>query len=317
MERIQKLKQLNESADAQALKPSCINSFLNQKQQNVQRGDSSTYQPGVRPECPLSLEKISRKDLYVADCLHCFNKESIQQWVEVQKKLTCPICRKHTVGFEVDGECYLGNRHLNYFSSSREKEFGGWVAHTARVGAQVILQRDAMVYGNARVSGNALIMDRSKIYGNAKVGGSANTYDDARIFDNATLKGTAQIADNAKVYGTAVVSSSSLFDDAEVCGHASVEGDSEIQDNAKVYGNARVSLGSVVKANAHVFGHAHIRRGAEVMGNARVGGEAKIFGQIEVGGDISISRDVKLKNFGNVIKILTPAQMRQALSTIS
>lgn len=264
MERIQKLKQLYDSANAQALKPSCFNSFVNQKQQDVQRGDSSTYQPGIRPDCPLSLEKISRKDLYVADCLHCFNKESIQQWVEAQKKLTCPLCKKHTVGFEVDGTCYLGNRHLNYFSSSREKEFGGWVAHTARVGAQVVIHRDAMVYENARVGGNALIMDRSRVYGNAKVTGSANTYDDAHVFDNATLKGTAQVADNAK-----------LFDNAEVCGHASVEGDSEIQDNAKVYGNARVSLGSVVKGNAHVFGNAHIRRGAEVMGDARVGGGCK------------------------------------------
>ena len=293
-----------------------LKSFLNQKQQNVQRGDSSTYQPGVRPECPLSLEKISRKDLYVADCLHCFNKESIQQWVEVQKKLTCPICRKHTVGFEVDGECYLGNRHLNYFSSSREKEFGGWVAHTARVGPQVVLHRDAIVYGNARVGGNALIMDRSRVYGNAKVVGSANTYDDTRVFDNATLKGTAQIADKAKVYGTAVVSSSSLFDNAEICGHASVEGDSEIQDNAKVYGNARVSLGSVVKGNAHVLGNAHIRRGAEVMGNAKVGGDTKIFGQVEVGGDISLSRDVKLKNFGKVIKITNLVEKRQAFKTL-
>ena len=310
--RLYKLYQLYESADAQALKPYCFNRFMNQKQQQFQRGDPSSYTPGTRPECPLTLQKINRKDLYVADCLHCFNKESIQQWVEVQKKLTCPICKEETVGFEVDGECYLGNRHLNFFSP-RKVEVGGWVAHTARVGKQVIVHRDALVFGNARVGGNARILGRSMVYENAKVVGTAITFDDARVFGSSTLKGTTQVADKAKIYGTAVVSSSSVFDNAEVFGGANVEGDSEIQDYAKVYGNARVSLGSVVKENAKVFGHAHIRRGAEVTGNATVSGKSKIFGQIKIGGEASISQDVDLKNLGKSIPITTRSELRQAL----
>jgi carbonic anhydrase/acetyltransferase-like protein (isoleucine patch superfamily) len=316
MERLATLRQLYESADAQALKPYCFNNFMNQKQEQFQRGDPSSSMPGTRPECPLTLQKINRKDLYVADCLHCFNKEGIRQWVEVQRKLTCPICKKQTVGFEVDGECYLGNRHLNYFSPSGKKEEGGWVAHTARVGKQVIVHRDAMVFGNARVGGNALLMHRSKVYGNAKIVGNVNLFDDARVFDAATLRGTSQVADEAKVYGNAVLSSSSVFDHAEVFGDANVEGDSEVQDHAKVYGNARIILGSFVKENGRVFGHAQLRKGAEVVGNARVSGNSVIIGQVEVGGEVSISQDVKFKNLGECIQITTRAQWRQALQKV-
>jgi len=80
MDRITKLKQLYDSADTQLLKPFCKNNFVNQKQQQQIKQQART-----RPQCPLTMEKINRKDLYVADCLHCFDKDSIRRWVEVQK----------------------------------------------------------------------------------------------------------------------------------------------------------------------------------------------------------------------------------------
>ena len=333
MDRIQKLKQLYDSANTQALKLSCKNSFLNQKQQQVQQGDPHFFQPGIRPQCPLTMEKINRKDLYVADCLHCFDKESIREWVEVRKNLTCPICRQHTVGFKANDKYHLGNRHLNYFST-KDVSLGGWVAHTARVGKEVIMNNTALVYGNARVSGNAQITGRAHVYDNARVKGTAKIMDDAHVYGNAYITGTSQVADKAHVYDHASVENSSVFDGARVYGDASISGDSEVQDHAHVYGNARVSFGGLVKENARVFGdgsvgsrasvrgnatvsgNAVVSRGADVGGNAKIGGKTKIAGQIEVGGDVVMSQDITLQS-PRIKKIMTDAHKRQALQTLT
>lgn len=328
MDRIRQLKQLYDSKDAQSLKASCKNSFVNQKQQEVQQGDSHLFQSGTRPVCPLTMEKINRNDLYVADCLHCFDKESIRQWVEVRKNLTCPICRQHTVGFKVGNKYYLANRHLNYFSN-KEISLGGWVAHTARVAKEVIINNDALVYGNARVSGSAQIMNKAHVYDNARVKGNAKIMDDAHVFGNASVVGTSQVADKAQVYGRAHVENSSVFDEAQVYGNAQVHGDSEIQDHAHVYGNARISLVSLIRAHAKVYGdafvswalvqgnatvsgNANITKGAQIMDDAKIGGKTKIVGGIEVGGKVVISQDISLMNT-NVKRIMTEAQKRQAL----
>jgi len=327
MDRIRQLQQLYDSKHAQSLKTSCKNSFVNSKQQQVQQ-EENTFQPGIRPLCPLTMEKINRKNLYVADCLHCFDKESIRQWVEMRKNLTCPICRQHTIGFNVGEKYYLANRHLNYFSN-KEKSVGGWVAHTARVGKEVVIHKDALVYGNARVSGSAQIWNKARVYDNARVNGNAKIMDDAHVFGNASVVGTSQIVDKAQVYGHAHVENSSVFDEAQVYGEAQVHGDSEIQDHAHVYGNARISLGSMVREHAKVFGdalvrmalvqgnasvsgNANISKGAQIMDHANIRGKTKIVGGIEVGGNIILSQDISLRNT-NVKRIMTDAEKRQAL----
>jgi len=303
MNRITKLKQLYDSADAQMLKPFCNNKFVIQKQQQQTR---------TRPQCPLTMEKINRKDLYVADCLHCFDKDSIQQWVEGQKKLTCPLCKQNTIGFMIDDKYYLGNRHLN--NDRDTLHLGGWVAHTARVGKDVLVKENALVYGNARVRGNVEIKGRAKVYDNAQVKGNVKIMDDAQIYGNAFVLGTSHILENAKIYGNATVENSSVFDEAQVYGNSFVDNNCEIQDhahvyghariafqsfvreNAKVYGDAKVLKGATVRGNASVSGNALVSTGAEIEGNAKIGGKTRIIGDIEIGGNVSISQDVELKN---------------------
>jgi hypothetical protein len=54
-------------------------------------------------------QQFNRKDLYVADCLHCFHKERIRKSVEKEKKLNCPLCGKQTIGFKIGNQYILGN----------------------------------------------------------------------------------------------------------------------------------------------------------------------------------------------------------------
>jgi Zn finger protein HypA/HybF involved in hydrogenase expression len=54
-------------------------------------------------------QQFNRKDLYVADCLHCFHKERIRKSVEKEKKLNCPLCGKQTIGFKNGNQYILGN----------------------------------------------------------------------------------------------------------------------------------------------------------------------------------------------------------------
>ena len=55
-------------------------------------------------------QQFNRKDLYVADCLHCFHKERIRKWVEKENKLNCPLCGKQTIGFKIGNQYILGNQ---------------------------------------------------------------------------------------------------------------------------------------------------------------------------------------------------------------
>ena len=316
MERVQKLQQLYQSASAQKLKSSCKNKFVNQKQQQVHQQDPHLFQMGVRPECPLTMEKINRKDLYVADCLHCFNKESIREWVEEKKNLTCPICRKETVGFKVDNKFYLGNRHINYFYG-KKSILGGWVATTARVGKEVFIDRGAKVFDHARVIGTSMIQHNAKVYGFARVRGTGRVMENAQVFENATITGTSQIMDDSKVYGNSFVDSAGLFDHVEVFDNATVESGSEIQGHAKVYGNARVSNQCIVKDNAKVYGDASINLKSIIKDNAKIGGNTTIVGELEIGGNLNISQELELKHKNkNRLKINTNPQFRQAVEAL-
>jgi len=262
MQRIQKLKQLQDLKRTEQLKPFIVGgTFVDSltKQQVGQESKQKLKNQLIRPICPLSLEPIQKNKLYIGDCLHAFNIDYIKNWVEIQKNLTCPICRKQTVGFSVqigpNLEYFVGNRHYNIFHVSD----GGWVSHTAKVSRYAIISENAKIFGNAQV------------YGDAKIFGNAQVYGDAKIFGNAAVYGNAQVYGNARVFGNARVS-----------------GDAVLLGNAQVYRDAQVYGDAILFENARVYGDAQIYEFAQVSGNARVSGDAQVYGNARVSGNAKV-----------------------------
>ena len=273
-ERIQKLKQLQDNKRSQQLKPYLRGSVfkdttrsqqhqqknLTQQQATIQK----KKQQNVRPICPISNTFIPKGQLFVADCLHGFHIANIHRWVEETQHLTCPVCRRRTVGFTVGGgggvRYILGNRHYNIFTNGVKK--GGWVAQSAKVSRNAIIRFNARVYDDANVFGNA------HVFGNAQVFG------DAVVFGNALVTGNAQVFGVARVTG-----------DAQVHGNVRVTGNAQVFGNAVVYGNAQVYGNARVTGDAQVFGDALVYGDAQVYGNAQVTGDAQVYGEERISGD--------------------------------
>ena len=256
MQRIQKLKQLQDLKRTEQLKPFIVGgTFVDSltKQEVGQESKQKLKNQLIRPICPLSLEPIQKNKLYIGDCLHAFNIDYIKNWVEIQKNLTCPICRKQTVGFSVqigpNLEYFVGNRHYNIFHASD----GGWVSHSAKVSRYAIISENAKIFGNAKIYGNAVLFGDAQVFGNAAVSGNAAVY------------GNAQVYGNARVFEDARV-----FENAQVSGKSQVSGNARVYGNAQVYGDARVREFARVHGNAAVFGNAAVSGNAQVSGNAKV-----------------------------------------------
>jgi carbonic anhydrase/acetyltransferase-like protein (isoleucine patch superfamily) len=246
MQRIQKLKQLQDHKRTEQLKPFIVGgTYVDSltKQEVGQESKQKLKNQLIRPICPLSLEPIQKNKLYIGDCLHAFNIDYIKNWVEIQKNLTCPICRKQTVGFSVqigtNLEYFVGNRHYNIFHVSD----GGWVSHTAKVSRNAIISENAKIFGNAQVYGDAVLFGDARVFGNARVYGNAAVYGNAQVYGDARVAEFARVSGNAQVYEFARVNGDArVFGNALVYGNARVSGDAQVYGNAQVSGNAKVIM---------------------------------------------------------------------------
>ena len=198
-----------QQSQQQNLAPFCLGStFINQQGKEIQE-----YQPNSRPICSISLEAIPENKLYIADCMHCFDIKEIKEWVEKKHKLECPLCNRKTIGFSVEsnGELkyYVGNRHWNRMKTGEEK-FGGWVDLSSKVGDDVYLGKNALVFDKARVFdqtkifGSCLIHGKKTlIFGNTQIHGKVNIFD-SQIYENAIIKATEEKPINiikSKIHG--------------------------------------------------------------------------------------------------------------------
>jgi len=246
----------------QKLKPYVLNDFhstiLDKKlqQKQIQEDRQMIKRQQVRPICSITTEFIPRGKLYVADCLHAFHVDAIRNWVETARNLTCPVCRRRSVGFLIRGKYILGNRHTNRIRGVDKR--GGWVATTANVAPTAYVAFNARVYEDAQVQENAKVFGNAKVYGNAKVFGDAIVADNAQVYGNAQVFGDAIVGGNAQVYGNAIVGGNAqvgenaqVYGDAQVSGNAMVVGDAKVFGDAQVYGNALVSGNAQVHENAH------------------------------------------------------------------
>ena len=216
------------SVSPQTLKPYVFGDFGVQGTQQVlqQVTQQKKEQQNVRPICPITNETIPKSRLYVADCLHAFDTRAITEWVVLQKHLTCPLCRRRTVGFHLPltNQNYVGNRHINKSTTTK----GGWVAHTATVSP------------DATVGFHCKVVDYAKVLDTATLKDHAVVMEDAVVKNKATVEGRSMVADHACVTEDAVVKGESIVSGhAIVGGHASVN-NSVIAGRVKVGGGANI-----------------------------------------------------------------------------
>jgi len=216
------------TATPQTLKPYVLGDFGVQGTQQVlqQVSHQKKSQQNVRPICPITNEIIPKGRLYVADCLHAFDIRAITEWVVLQKHLTCPLCRRRTVGFPLPltNQNYVGNRHINKSTVTK----GGWVAHTA------IVSPDATVGFHCKVADNA------KIQGHATLKDHAVVMEDAIVKNKALIEGRSIIADHACVTDEAVVKGESI-----ITGHAIVGGHATV-NNSVIARRTRIGGASTI-----------------------------------------------------------------------
>jgi hypothetical protein len=183
----------------QSLKPYVLGDFGVEGTQQVlqQFSQQKKAQQNVRPICPITNETIPKGRLYVADCLHAFDIRAITEWVVLQKHLTCPLCRRRTVGFTIGGRNRVGNRHINRWSSTTTK--GGWVAHTATVSPDAFIGFHCKVADTAKVLGNAALQGQAIALGNSRVEKHAT------VEDRAMVLGDACVTDHAVITGLSII----------------------------------------------------------------------------------------------------------------
>jgi len=205
----------------ESLKPYILGDFSIDGNQVVQQvPQQRKTQQNVRPICPITNETIPRGRLYVADCLHAFDIRAITEWIVVQGHITCPVCRRRTVGFHIDtsSENFVGNRHIN----SSNHSTGGWVAHTA------VVSPDAFIGFHCKVGGNAKVLHHATLKGRAIV------LEDAVVKNNARVEGRSVVADHACVSDDVVITGYSM-----ITGHARLGGNASV-DNSVIAGRVRI-----------------------------------------------------------------------------
>jgi tetrahydrodipicolinate N-succinyltransferase len=225
------------TATPQSLKPYVLGDFgVQGTQQALQQvSQQKKAQQNVRPICPITNETIPKGRLYVADCLHAFDTRAITEWVVLQKHLTCPLCRRRTVGFHLPltNQNYVGNRHVNRSTTTK----GGWVAHTATVSL------DATVGFHCKVTDNAKVLDHATLKDHAIV------MEDAIVKNKASIEGRSMVADHACITDNAVIKGESMVSGhATVGGHASVN-NSVIAGRARIGGTAKIIDAMVLRRN--------------------------------------------------------------------
>jgi len=183
---------------SQSLKPYVLGDFGVQGTQQVlqQVSQQKKAHQNVRPICPITNETIPKGRLYVADCLHAFDTQAITEWVVEQGRLTCPVCRRKTVGFTIGGRNRVGNRHVNRRSTITK---GGWVANTATVSPDAFIGFHCKVADAAKVLGNATLQGQAIALGNARVEKHAT------VEDRSMVLGNACVTDRAVIQGLSVI----------------------------------------------------------------------------------------------------------------
>ena len=182
----------------QSLKPYVLGDFgVQGTQQALQQvSQQKKAQQNVRPICPITNETIPKGRLYVADCLHAFDTRAITEWVVEQGRLTCPVCRRKTVGFTIGGRNSVGHRHVNRRSTTTK---GGWVASTATVSPDAFIGFHCKVADTAKVLGNATLQGQVIALGNSRVEKHAT------VEDRAMVLGDACVTDHAVITGLSII----------------------------------------------------------------------------------------------------------------
>ena len=195
--RLVRLREMS-TTTPQTLKPYVVGDFGVQGTQQAlhQVSQQKKAQQNVRPICPITNETIPKGHLYVADCLHAFETRAITEWVVEQGRLTCPVCRRKTVGFTIGGRNSVGNRHVNRRSATTK---GGWVAYTATVSPDAFIGFHCKVADTAKVLGNATLKGQAIALGNSRVEKHAT------VEDRAMVLGDACVTDRAVIQGLSVI----------------------------------------------------------------------------------------------------------------
>lgn len=60
----------------------------------LQNENDITNYTHYNDECPICLDNINEKDMYVLKCNHAYHRECIDIWVNFSHKNECPLCNQ-------------------------------------------------------------------------------------------------------------------------------------------------------------------------------------------------------------------------------